>query len=363
MNGYKLINVLSNAKTPKEIFGVLSGSDKKEQKEELKGKFDRFQRELTSLTESKEVLRAQVSLKSWYFVAILKVQEGIYLGESELFLPQDPLFSFSSGKIRYDILWEIRDHDGVKIYKGILTESRIQKLIGLKVVFDESYYPLMRHEADVLKSLYDGNREFERFLPELIQNVTLDNGYSANVFEWVNGAYNLSFLKEAFSDGLPLEHVVWIADRLLGSLGNVHSKNVLHAGLSMDCINVIPSIHNVYTVGWFFAIKDMYSLGKKYVGKNGYSAPEINKYTKPHPRTDIYSLGVVLLELLGGNIETKEFPSGTDYRFVKFLKSFIKDDPDRRADDAWVLWHELGRLRKDIFGSDHQFLPLVIDEI
>ena len=82
-----------------------------------------------------------------------------------------------------------------------------------------------------------------------------------------------------------------------------------------------------------------------------YTAPEVNKDSTVLPSSDIYSIGKIAIELLGGNIYNNGMPVSVDAKVRDFIRKMVTTDLSVRPNDAWNLWSELVELRNEVFGT------------
>jgi serine/threonine protein kinase len=85
-----------------------------------------------------------------------------------------------------------------------------------------------------------------------------------------------------------------------------------------------------------------------------WSPPELAARLPPIPSSDLYSLGRVMIWLLGGDPATHVMPPSVDERLGRFLLFFVRESARQRAQDAWEMYGKLGLLRKELYGP-HQF--------
>ncbi len=169
-------------------------------------------------------------------------------------------------------------------------------------------------------------------------------------------------LKEKFKDGIPLYHACWIMERMLSAAGHLHFNNILLGNVLPSGIYVFPDDHNVRFTDYTFSLSDYTQKDKKYIGFNKeYTAPEVMQKTIPHPKIDLYSIGMNILYILGGDVEMHTLPTSfvmlpnqkVNINSIERIRSFIfsltAKNPRLRLEDAWKAYHQLKQLRKDTF--------------
>lgn len=123
-------------------------------------------------------------------------------------------------------------------------------------------------------------------------------------------------LSELIAEGaLPVPRAIEIATQVTGALVYAHSKDVIHRDIKPENIFVLDS-DRIKLVDFGMArIQATSTLTKSgaVMGSPGYISPEVIEGKKADRRTDIFSLGVVLYEMLTG-----ERPFGPQSAFESF---------------------------------------------
>ena len=112
-------------------------------------------------------------------------------------------------------------------------------------------------------------------------------------------------------DGCPLEQVldssrlhgqdaVRIAGQICDALSYLHSRQVVHRDLKPSNILITHNGKNVKIIDFGLSDADSYAVLKGAAGTRSYAAPELIAGTASDYRADIWSLGMILRELLPG---------------------------------------------------------------
>lgn len=262
---------------------------------------------------------------------------------------------FKTGDCEYWLSNKFIDDNFCRVYMGERKSPTGNEDICLKISKDPEDNYLLINESEILKKIS------HKSMPILVDTFVTNDGNEANVIRKVNESYDLIKIKEMYPDGVSQEHVVWMMDRLLSVMGYLHINNVIHGGIEPGNILITPYNHNATLIDYIFAIDEANKPGMKYSGVNEFSAPEISKGSKPHPATDMYSLGKVMEYIITDN--NGEFKNDVDSRLKNFISGFTQKNPSERASDAWEYWYKLRSLREEIFGARNQFLPFNIKKI
>ena len=261
----------------------------------------------------------------------------------------------------YDIVAELgRGGMGV-VYKGY--ESSLNRYVAIKVLADSlAHDPAVKErflrEARSMAALND---------PHIIQIFFIgdDAGQTFFVMEFVDGESLSSVLKR---EGLlrPEQAARIVYQTALG-LSTAHDRGVIHRDIKPGNI-MITSRGNVKIADFGIALstqdfsKKLTSTGE-FVGTPGYLSPEVCLGKPVDQRSDIFSLGIVLFEMLAGRMPfTDESPLGLMLEVVKaeipdvctlnaevdpelsrILARMIAKDPADRYQSCQELVAELGR--------------------
>ena len=86
-----------------------------------------------------------------------------------------------------------------------------------------------------------------------------------------------------------------ITKQIINGLKCIHSNNILHRDLKLA--NILLSFDNVIKIGDFGLATNIYDVNNDEVGTYGYIAPEIFEGANYSYASDLYSLGIVILEI------------------------------------------------------------------
>lgn len=107
---------------------------------------------------------------------------------------------------------------------------------------------------------------------------------------------------------LDLPRAVGVASQVLGALGAAHNKKIIHRDVKPANIMVLPANGHVYLIDFSIGVSLDIAPGLTRVtdergqpGTYEYMAPEQEKGREVDQRADIYSLGIVLFEMLTGH--------------------------------------------------------------
>ena len=200
------------------------------------------------------------------------------------------------------------DHIGNYVIKGLLGAG------GMGVVY-LAHDP--RLERDIAIKLLSSNRisqpiAKERLLHEAKLAATLDHPHIATIYEVGETEQGRFFIAMAYYDGimladrvkggiLPKEQALKYALQIAKGLKGAHKRNVVHRDIKPANL-IITSEDEVKIVDFGIAkVLDQDATGSgQLVGTISYMSPEQAQGLETDHRTDLWSLGVVMFEMLTG---------------------------------------------------------------
>ncbi len=203
---------------------------------------------------------------------------------------------------------QIRDYKIIKkIGEGgmgtvyLASDTMLERNVAIKVLNplltkDSQFTDRFRHEAKVQASLIHPNIV-------TLYNYFREGDNYCMVMEYVEG----DTLKQLITNTgpLPEQKVIWLLNQILEAVGSAHKKGIIHRDIKPS--NILLTGDNTVKILDFGIAKILQDKGLTKTGtKMGtiyYMSPEQIKAVKDiDHRTDIYSIGVTLYELLSGRI-------------------------------------------------------------
>jgi len=123
------------------------------------------------------------------------------------------------------------------------------------------------------------------------------------VMEWCDGR----LLRDILEEGrIPQEHAIQIAERVLEALDYIHANGVVHRDLKPENI-MVDADDNIKLIdfgiaGDAAARRLTYAKITTALGSPNYISPEQVKGKRGDGRTDVYTMGVILYEMLTGKV-------------------------------------------------------------
>ena len=332
------------ASRPIEVFGDNT-------KEDIKKRYRHMAKKChpDTLPSNQQALGEKVMslLNLLYDKALKEFDEGIYhlTDARDLYKKMKPNMEFDLSGQCYKFYEHINESDAGDIYKGLCEDD----IVYLKIALDEADNDIIENEFNLLSRLN------HQSIPSVLDILKI-NGLSSIIFSDFKGMQFDGFMKEYGS--VPGEHIVWMLERMLSTVGYLHSNNILHGNIKPGNIYVNPDIHNIILLDYALSIEEANENTRRYrIINDNYSAPEVNANTTVLPNTDIYSVGKIAIQLLGGDIKTNGMPVAVDARVREFIRKLVADNSSIRPNDAYQLWDEVIELRDKIYGKK-RFLKL-----
>jgi serine/threonine protein kinase len=260
----------------------------------------------------------------------------------------------------YDIVAELgRGGMGV-VYKG--HESSLNRYVAIKVLadslaHDEGVKERFLREARSMAALND---------PHIIQIYFIgdDEGQTYFVMEFVDGESLGSMLKR--EGKLSVEQSAKVIQQTALGLSTAHDRGVIHRDIKPG--NLMINSRGAIKIADFGIALSNHDLSKKltttgeFVGTPGYLSPEVCLGKPVDQRSDIFSLGIVMFEMLTGRMpftdesplglmlevvkaeipDVREINADVDPEIARILDRMIAKDPAERYQNCHELVAELG---------------------
>lgn len=300
----KITKQLLAAKNPESIFGPI-GADN----------LDKKYRELVMLVHpdkpNGDTAAFQV-LNDLRDFAEEKIKAGTY---GDLTILRKPLI-VRTAKSAYTLTRKLPGTEIANFYSG-KNETNVGILFKVaKVPRDNE---LITNEVTNLKitrtdPLTKDNKNTLRMTPLVLNNFTNTSGkidQGVVVFEeFPQNGFTIRELRTRYPNGVPLEHVIWIMNRMMGALENHHALGIAHGALIPENVIVYPDTHGVMLTNWDFSLKKGDILKGTMGGflNEVYYPDEVFYKTGITLSLDIFMLAKLFIYLVGGNVNQNKFP-------------------------------------------------------
>jgi len=164
-----------------------------------------------------------------------------------------------------------------------------------------------------------------------LYDVGEENGMQYLVMEYVKGMDLKNYIKEHFP--LPLQQVIDIMEQILSAVATAHAHNIIHRDLKPQ--NILIDEHGnakITDFGIAVALSEhTMTQTNTILGSVHYLSPEQARGSMATKQSDIYSLGIILYEMLTGSVP---FKGETAVSIA--LKHFQNEIPSVRDFDAEI---------------------------
>jgi len=220
-----------------------------------------------------------------------------------------------------------------QVYRAV--DTRLGRSVAIKITHDE-FSARFEREARVISSLNHPN----------ICTVH-DVGPNYLVMELIEGETLAARLKQG---PLPIEIASRYAAQIAAALAEAHSKGIVHRDLKPGNIMIAKAGVKVLDFGLAKSghrsgNDESLTGGHTVMGTPAYMSPEQRQGKPADARSDVYSFGCVLYEMLTGarsGLVRKRLPSA---RLEKIVSRCLEEDPERRWQSAAELEPELDKGR------------------
>ncbi len=215
-----------------------------------------------------------------------------------------------------------------EVFRAI--DTRLGRAVAIKIAH-ERFSSVFEREGRAISSLNH---------PHIC--TVYDVGPNYLVMELVEGETIAARLR---SGPLPVKTAHLYASQIATALAEAHGKGIIHRDLKPGNIMIAKSGVKVLDFGLAKSGTDESATASQMVmGTPGYIAPEQRDGKPADARTDIYSFGCVLYEMLTGarvGSQRRRIPSR---RLEKIVNRCLEENPGRRWQSAAELERELGKV-------------------
>ncbi len=198
-----------------------------------------------------------------------------------------------------------------------------------------------------IKPKFKNNAKYkELFFKEFENAYHLDHPNIVRLLDRGEDAEGAYYTME-FIDGRPISeiigkngvknerHIRKIFVQLLDGLTYVHKKQIFHRDLKPDNIYITFRGDNVKILDFGLAAADNFDDDLVKVGTPRYAAPEqMTKGNTIDQRADIYTLGLILLEMITGDVKDKTASTVSDANYKHIIQKCLAPNPNDRFDDC-----------------------------
>lgn len=164
-----------------------------------------------------------------------------------------------------------------------------------------------------------------------VLDVGVDNGVQFMVIEYIDGTNLKTYIRENFP--IPYQQVVDMMQQILAAVRIAHEHSIVHRDLKPENI-LVDKFGRVKVSDFGIALalsERSITQTNATLGSVYYMSPEQTRGKKATVKSDIYSLGIILYEML-----TKEVPFSGDTAVTVALQHFRSPIPSARQKDPRI---------------------------
>lgn len=356
----EVLQNLQAASLPEDVFGAVDVVLPTETLlAELQKKYDPIRaitdpQAYTNPADSEAAEDANRLLEEFFEEAQRRIKDGLFgmkgYGQKR---PSIASKSFRVGRNSYYIGQKLNADAHSTTYQGYLERSgRSFGEVLLKIANDPKQNSRLENEARILHLLHQTSAPQWKHIPFVLGQFQAGERMGL-IFRMMSGFTMTEILQHPrHRRGVDQKHMVWMLDRALSALGFVHRQGVVHGNLTPESLIVHPEHHNVYISDWSASVYRPAVSGERIEAEHGdFTSPSVRDGGRVGPWSDIYSLGKVLIWLVGGDPQTNEVPATVHPEIGQFLTSLVSSASHT---DAWDLYKVQCELKTRLWGR--QFL-------
>jgi len=209
------------------------------------------------------------------------------------------------------------------VYKA--NDPNLKRVVAVKLIHshlatDASFITRFEEEATAVARLRH---------PNIVQvfDFNSDGGVYYMVLEFIPGETLQEHLKRLNKSGrkMPIEDAIRYTVNICDAMGYAHKQGIIHRDIKPA--NIMLDIHDQAILMDFGIVKilggDSHTATGAVVGTARYMSPEVIRAETPDPRSDVYSLGITLYEMLSG-----ETPFNSDSAMSLMMMHMKEPVPD-----------------------------------
>ena len=273
---------------------------------------------------------------------------------------------------RYEVIEELGKGGMGKVYRVLdnkINEEVALKLINSEIASDKKVIERFSNELKMARKVSHKNICRLYHLGE-------ENGFNYITMEYVPGESLKSMI--GMTKQLSTTTAVNIAKQICEGLTEAHRLDVIHRDLKSKNI-MIDKNGNArimdFGIGDSLQAKGKTDLGTM-IGSPAYMSPEQVEGKETDRRSDIYSLGVIMFEMITGRLpfngdnplsialkhkteappDPRDFNAQVPLEFTRVILRCMEKDKDKRFQDAKELHSELSNIEKEI-SSEERPIP------
>jgi serine/threonine-protein kinase len=248
---------------------------------------------------------------------------------------EDPALHFPPGALlaeRFTILEKAGDGGMGIVYKAFdtsLDQEVALKLIRADLAGDEDFVDCFKQEVRLTRQISHPN-------VCRVHDLGDSHGLLFLSMEWLEGETLSDILRE--QPVMAPERALGIAEGIAQALGAAHTRGIVHRDLKPSNV-MIDGAGAVHVMDFGIAVGPG-TAAQAPSGTPAYMSPEQWRGEQPDARSDLYSLGLILMEMLGyqppgaGERVAAQLPPALRRKLGPILESLLAEDKEGRCPSA-----------------------------
>ena len=366
-----VIELIESATVPEDVFILKSNT-----LDELRHSYVGFQQIIhpDKAGNSKRVHNASAKLNGLATIAKKKIKDGTY-GDEKPVEVKKPI-TLKTKRYTYTLMERIHVGKTCAIFNTVIQDKKGTGFLGIiKIPHSIEDNDLIIRESESLKRIKTkvdtlridpiGNEQADKLghlFPRLLESGKM-GGKAFNTFIKLPGLesnwYTVEEIHNKYPKGVSLRIAVFIMNRILQSLDVAHISGIRHGAVLPKHMLIHQPTHAGYLFDWTTSCTAGNTL--LYVDReySNFYASEVLKTKAPTPDTDVYSAAMIMIYLLGGNIETFEIPE-LPTQIHSFLNKCIQPKKSLRYNNAGRAYDDFKVITQGVLGPP-KWEDLVMD--
>jgi len=227
-----------------------------------------------------------------------------------------------------------------KVYKMFNPIDQINYAIK-KIQIDDNYDQILFEVRSMAKLNHTNIVRYHTSWIEsdiINNNMITYNGFSNKYIFIQMELCKCNLYEYLLNNDLSYNDKIIIIKQILNGLKYIHENEILHRDLKLE--NIFVALDNSIKIGDFGLATTIYNINYDDVGTDNYIAPEVLNGKNYSYKSDLYSLGVIIMEILYNfttkmekiicikNIKNGQF--FINHEITNIIRSLLDDNPENR---------------------------------
>lgn len=240
--------------------------------------------------------------------------------------------------------------------------------VAVKIINNPRNNDLLDAEKETLSFLHDDAPTKDLAVMEHIGPKPIDDfeyldgsvNKHALVFPYIEGLVTIEDVIKAYPKGIDIRDAAWMINRLLGALLVPQQANIVHGALVPNNFLLDLPTHNGLLIDWAFSVKAGTKLNAVSTRYRDFYPKEVFDKQPVNIGLDIYMAAKMFIQLIGGDVATNKFPTGTPKPIEGLFRACLLG-PKHRTLDPYELHSDFSEELKKLYGP-RKFRPFTLTQ-